>query len=397
MLQNGPSRRLFESMCSDDRNGVILAGYSVVGTLANQLANEGALKSIESLSGETLPVNCQIESISFAAHTDVLGAWSFVQEMQPKNIVLVHGDVVQMKRLRAYLKRRCSEIENLADTTLFTPNNAQVIKLEFFDERIVKAMGSLAGKRKCPDGTRIAGLLVRQDFQEKFLLPNDLNMYTPLCTTTVSQQLHLPFHATFERLLSCVGNLFQVDSIQVVESENQGLKRGSSLKKNKMRVHGAVMLTHTVPPGRVLMEWDGTPSNDMVADAITSLVMQAEGSIAGIRLSGCCSSKHNHSEHQEKTKTNSNNSSLILVALLEERYGQDSLDTKHLKKKLHQITVTHPKDQAQVTIMFDTDGFVESINPATGTSSYINSPFHLLPRRKRKLPATSDNHGSQYR
>lgn len=40
-LQSGASRQLFDSMCSDERNGVILAGYSVEGTLAHTLATEG--------------------------------------------------------------------------------------------------------------------------------------------------------------------------------------------------------------------------------------------------------------------------------------------------------------------------------------------------------------------
>ena len=34
MIQNGLSRELFESWCTDKRNGVIIAGYCVEGTLA---------------------------------------------------------------------------------------------------------------------------------------------------------------------------------------------------------------------------------------------------------------------------------------------------------------------------------------------------------------------------
>lgn len=84
MLQNGPSRKLFDSMCTDDKNCVILAGYSVEGTLAQKLGTEGAIKEVTSLDGRMLPLNCQVENISFAAHTDVLGSWSFVKEMLPK-------------------------------------------------------------------------------------------------------------------------------------------------------------------------------------------------------------------------------------------------------------------------------------------------------------------------
>ena len=34
MMQSGLSRQLFETWCTDKRNGVIVAGYCVEGTLA---------------------------------------------------------------------------------------------------------------------------------------------------------------------------------------------------------------------------------------------------------------------------------------------------------------------------------------------------------------------------
>ena len=37
MLQNGLSRRLFDRWCEDSNNGVVLAGYSVEGTLAKDI------------------------------------------------------------------------------------------------------------------------------------------------------------------------------------------------------------------------------------------------------------------------------------------------------------------------------------------------------------------------
>ena len=37
MMQSGLSRELFESWCTDKRNGVIIAGYCVEGTLAKVL------------------------------------------------------------------------------------------------------------------------------------------------------------------------------------------------------------------------------------------------------------------------------------------------------------------------------------------------------------------------
>ena len=40
MLQSGVSRRLFDKWASSERNGVVIAGYSVEGTLAKQILSE---------------------------------------------------------------------------------------------------------------------------------------------------------------------------------------------------------------------------------------------------------------------------------------------------------------------------------------------------------------------
>ena len=49
MMQSGLSRELFESWCTDRRNGVIVAGYCVEGTLAkvrNALRNDNRIVRI---------------------------------------------------------------------------------------------------------------------------------------------------------------------------------------------------------------------------------------------------------------------------------------------------------------------------------------------------------------
>ena len=45
--QTGVSRHLFERWCDDERNGVVLAGYTVEGTLAHDLLNHPTGKSFK--------------------------------------------------------------------------------------------------------------------------------------------------------------------------------------------------------------------------------------------------------------------------------------------------------------------------------------------------------------
>lgn len=70
MLQSGVSRQLFERWCEDERNGVVLAGYSVEGTLAKKLLSEP--EEITCLDGRIKKRNCAIEYISFSAHVDYI-------------------------------------------------------------------------------------------------------------------------------------------------------------------------------------------------------------------------------------------------------------------------------------------------------------------------------------
>ncbi|KAG7214991.1 hypothetical protein INR49_022907 [Caranx melampygus] len=54
MMQSGLSRELFESWCTDKRNGVIIAGYCVEGTLAKHIMTEP--DEITTMSGQKLPL-----------------------------------------------------------------------------------------------------------------------------------------------------------------------------------------------------------------------------------------------------------------------------------------------------------------------------------------------------
>ena len=67
-MQTGVSRHLFERWCDDDRNGVVIAGYTVEGTLAHDLLNNP--KEIVCQDNRVKPRRCQIEFISFSAHVD---------------------------------------------------------------------------------------------------------------------------------------------------------------------------------------------------------------------------------------------------------------------------------------------------------------------------------------
>jgi len=81
MMQSGFSRELFEMWCSDKRNGLMMPGYSVAGTLAHHLISEP--KEITTSAGDRVPVNLSIHYISFSAHSDYAQTSKFIQSLSP--------------------------------------------------------------------------------------------------------------------------------------------------------------------------------------------------------------------------------------------------------------------------------------------------------------------------
>jgi cleavage and polyadenylation specificity factor subunit 3 len=101
MLQSGVSRQLFDRWATDPKNGVIIAGYAVEHTLAKEIMNQP--KEVVTLEGKRQPLNCLVDYVSFSAHVDFVQNRSFITQVDPKHIILVHGQKDEMGRLKSAL------------------------------------------------------------------------------------------------------------------------------------------------------------------------------------------------------------------------------------------------------------------------------------------------------
>ena len=118
MLQNGVSRELLERWAPSDRNGVVITGYSVEGTMAKQIMNEPeSIPAIMSnrgagvvgrgkgpgANGEAeklmIPRRCSVQEFSFAAHVDGQENREFIEQIAAP--VVVGICLCVYKRLRA--------------------------------------------------------------------------------------------------------------------------------------------------------------------------------------------------------------------------------------------------------------------------------------------------------
>lgn len=301
MLQSGVSRQLFDRWASDPKNGVMIAGYAVEHTLAKEIMAQP--KEVVTLEGRRQALNCLVDYVSFSAHVDFVQNRSFITQVSPKHIILVHGQKDEMGRLKSALLQYYKQVPENKRPTITMPPNQIEVKLMFPRRRSAKVMGDLATKIPRA-GDRVRGILVTQDFHSKLVAPQDLATYTPLRVGSIASKLHVPFSGSMETLKLFLNEMFA--GVREQEAVGTGGEKGTlftlhgdevgsifcfdSVEKNQcfsrcvMFIFKQVKLTTGLHQGSVTVEWDASPAGDAVADAVVALIMQAQSSAASIRL-----------------------------------------------------------------------------------------------------------------
>ncbi|ORY51891.1 cleavage and polyadenylation specificity factor 3, isoform CRA_b [Rhizoclosmatium globosum] len=266
MLQNGQSRELLELWCPDKRNGVIIPGYVVEGTLGKEILSQP--EEIKSLNGGKLPLRLTVEYVSFSAHVDFPQNSQFIEEVGAQNLVLVHGEQNQMGRLKSALASKYQESESGATLNIFTPKNCESVELYFKGEKMAKAMGTLA-KNPLKQNTRVEGVLVAKDFTYRLIDPVDLPEFTDLVSATLAQRLVVPSRAPLTLVKWHLEAMY--GACQKDEEDDDAFLVFNTVKVKDLE------------NGRLLLEWEGNSVNDMVADSVLAIVLQAESSPASVK------------------------------------------------------------------------------------------------------------------
>ncbi|KAG0234104.1 Cleavage and polyadenylation specificity factor subunit 3 [Actinomortierella wolfii] len=275
MLQNGLSRELFERWCTDKKNGLIITGYSVENTLAKDVMNEP--EEIVTMNGQKLKLKMSVDSISFSAHVDYTQNSAFIDEVKAPHLVLVHGETNAMGRLKSALMSKYHERDETIH--IYTPRNAETVKLYFRGEKLAKIIGHMAST--FPEENKIvSGVLVVKDFQYTIMDTSDLEEFVGLQTTSVVQRQMVPYHASFSLLKYHLQQMFG----KLVELERDESKREA------VRVFDTVDVKEYTA-NQVLLEWTGNSVNDMVADSVLAVILNIESSPASVKLAR---SEHKH-------------------------------------------------------------------------------------------------------
>ena len=332
MLQNGVSRSLLERWAPDAKNGVVITGYNVEGTMARTIqtepdsipavmtnqANRNSLLKRPGGQDEVsmIPRRCSVDEFSFAAHVDGNENREFIEQVDAEVVILVHGEKHNMGRLK-------SRLLGLNRFKVFNPQNCEEVRIPFRREKFAKVVGKLAGRVQQPlsppasdedeeseskkmreEGQVVSGVLVQNDFKLSLMAPEDLREYAGLSTTTILCRQRLQLAAAGVELIrwALEGTFGTVRILPdehmngVVngdEEADEEIKRGQTVFEV---MGGAVRVIHRAN-GEVEIEWEGNAANDGIADAVMAVLLTIETSPAAVKQS---SKMHSHSHSHGK-------------------------------------------------------------------------------------------------
>ncbi|PVH95564.1 hypothetical protein DM02DRAFT_147160 [Periconia macrospinosa] len=338
MMQSGTSRELLERWAPDPRNGVIITGYSVEGTMGKHIVHEP--ESIPAVTTRTtntarrpgqkegeqimIPRRCTVQEYSFAAHVDGKENMEFVQEVNAPVVILVHGEKGNMTRLKS--KLLSFNAHRSVPVKIFSPANCEELRIPFKTDKVAKVVGKLASippplprstsdqanggedvdsDEASQDLTLLEGVLVQNDFKISLMAPEDLKEYAGLTTTTIVCRQHITLSAAGVDLIrwALEGTFGAIKEQNITDSAIDGKEvNGNGVHEEKSddeisrtSVKYTVMdCIHVLcrPGGKVSVEWEGNVINDGIADAVLAVLFTVESSPAAVRQS---SRQHSHS------------------------------------------------------------------------------------------------------
>lgn len=298
MLQNGVSRQLLERWAPDPRNALIITGYSVEGTMAKHIITEPAAISSAANPEVKIPRRISVDEISFAAHVDYRQNSEFIDQVGAPHIILVHGEVTNMGRLKSALLSKYAALRGTHEEVhVYNPRNCVEVRIPFETQTVARTVGALAHAAPAPHA-RVDALLVqnRQDFSLSLVAEADVEKYTRLKRVRVREQQRVTVDAVPELVRYHLANMFGTDL--------QDLGPAAWLVLDALEVRHEGTNQYSVA-------WPASATNDMFADSILALLLGVDSSQASVKLTTAAAADHGHGDTRAQR----------LSSLLEPHFG----------------------------------------------------------------------------
>ncbi|KAI1364543.1 cleavage and polyadenylation specificity factor subunit [Xylaria arbuscula] len=339
MLQSGVSRELLERWAPSDKNGVIITGYSVEGTMAKHIVQEpDQIQAVMSRNtnamrrapgGETekvmIPRRCSVAEYSFAAHVDGQENREFIEEVGAPVVILVHGEQHNMMRLKSKLLSLNAHRAEKDKTKVYSPRNCEELRIPFKIDKVAKVVGKLASiphpgqttSTGDAESAIISGVIVQNDFKMSLMDPEDLREFAGLTTTTIVCRQRFKFSAASIELIKYAleGTFGAIEELPETMSnknnENSEALNGNEDSKEEIdeeipRIVATYLIMGCVTlryhnDGEIELEWEGNQLNDTIADTVVVILHQVESSPATVKRS---TGEHSYCHHHELPSCN---------------------------------------------------------------------------------------------
>lgn len=118
MMQGGPAIDYLKHMWHDPKNAVFLTGYQVKGTNGHRLVETGEVR----INGIDTQIRCDLRKFDFSGHVDFEDLKKSVKLLNPKNLIVIHGDPESVENLVEWAK-------SALDGKVYGPKIGDVITL----------------------------------------------------------------------------------------------------------------------------------------------------------------------------------------------------------------------------------------------------------------------------
>ncbi|KAK0706740.1 endoribonuclease YSH1 [Lasiosphaeria miniovina] len=399
MLQNGVSRELLERWAPSEKNGVIITGYSVEGTMAKQIMQEPEqIQAVMSRNvgggrrnpgGDTdkvmIPRRCTVQEYSFAAHVDGTENREFIEEVSAPVVILVHGEVHNMMRLKSKLLSLNASKTN--KVKVYSPRNCEELRIPFKADKTAKVVGKLAsippprGGSGAQEPKVFTGVLVQNDFKMSLMAPEDLREYAGLTTTTIACKQRLRLSAASIDLIKwgLEGTFGGVEELPQPKPQHSSANANGNGHASEAGAQAEadedsdVVATYLVmgcvtvryhSTGEIELEWEGNVLNDGIADAVMAVLVSIESSPAAVKRSA---SKNPHSHSHDEALS-------------------FELPTRNLHANLS------PDERLERLMMFLEAQFgAENVNPVTEPKLPPSPPASAASAKKKLLPPKGES------
>ncbi len=126
MTEKTLSHAIAKRFLACEKNAIFFVGYADPESPAGRLqaAGRGASFVYEESPRKTLEVNCEIQKFDFSAHATRESIRTYINALQPRQVLLVHGDLPAMEWFRAAVH------EDLPGTEVLIPQPGESVELK---------------------------------------------------------------------------------------------------------------------------------------------------------------------------------------------------------------------------------------------------------------------------